>query len=212
MKIYAISGLGADARLFDHLHLDFPIVHLPWEEIQNANTLKEYASLFLERINTQESFILMGVSMGGMICAELAKLCTPKLVIQISSAETKYELPKVFRIAGGLELLKVLPKAMLKVPAPIVERVFGSKTDLVRDYMKNLDVDFAKKAAQLICKWNNVEVIAHPKLKLKGDRDSVLPDIEVGMHVIQDAGHFMVYENGDEVSRVINERLKELKT
>ena len=168
MKIYAISGLGADARLFDKLKLDYPITHLAWENIHHVNSMADYAKLFLKHIDTEEEFVLMGVSLGSMLCTELAKWCKPNLVILISSAETKHELPKMFRVAGGLELLKILPETLIRASGPLVGKIFGSNAQLRKDYLKNLDIPFAKKAAELISTWDNVNEIKGAKLKIKG--------------------------------------------
>lgn len=143
-----------------------------------------------------------------MICSELAKLCSPKLVVLISSAETKYELPTVFRVAGGIELLKLLPKTIIKASGPLVGKIFGSNAQLRKDYLRNLDVPFTKKAAELICKWDNESLIKSPKLKITGANDYVLPFQSEDTINIKDAGHFMVYDHASQVSRYINQHLK----
>jgi pimeloyl-ACP methyl ester carboxylesterase len=211
MKIYAISGLGADARLFDKLKLDYPITHLAWENIHHVNSMADYAKLFLKHIDTEEEFVLMGVSLGSMLCTELAKWCKPNLVILISSAETKHELPKMFRVAGGLELLKILPETLIRASGPLVGKIFGSNAQLRKDYLKNLDIPFAKKAAELISTWDNVNEIKGAKLKIKGSNDYVLPFQSEDTVNIEEGGHFMVYDKADEVSQIINNRLKGIK-
>jgi hypothetical protein len=53
MKIYAISGLGADKRVFSNLSLNYDIVHLDWIEPKPNESISEY-SLRLSRLIDQK--------------------------------------------------------------------------------------------------------------------------------------------------------------
>ena len=209
MKIYAISGLGADERLFSRLELQHEIVFLDWQSIENCPDIKTYAKRFLVNIDTSTPFGLMGVSFGGMICSELSHLCSPQFVILISSAENRKELPKIYRMAGETDIVKLFPKSVIgsgrfAIPMAVLKKMFGSESALLEDYITNADADFGKWAAQLICKWENKKVISQPKLKIKGNKDLILPLTDNTMEIIKEAGHLMVYENAHEVSEIVN--------
>jgi alpha/beta superfamily hydrolase len=49
--------------------------------------------------------ILVGVSFGGMIAVEVAKLIETEKVILISSAKTKHEIPQYYQFAGAIKIV-----------------------------------------------------------------------------------------------------------
>ena len=209
MKIYSISGLAADGRLFERLKLNAELVHLAWEDISEVDSLSEYATKFIDKIDTSKPFLLMGASMGGMICSELAEALNPKLVIMLSTAETRKELPKTYRIAGYIDLLKHIPKRILHVPDRLVTLAFGSRAKLFQDYIKDIDKDFAIKAARLISKWDKQISVSQAKLKIKGNKDYILP-YKCNDTILVNGGHSIVYDRAEEVSAIINKKLNEL--
>ena len=89
MKIYGISGLGADKRIFDSLNLDYPLIPVDWIEPTENESLKDYSNRLLKVIDTKSDFALLGVSFGGLVAVEISKVLKPRLTIIISSAETK---------------------------------------------------------------------------------------------------------------------------
>ncbi|MBL3657687.1 hypothetical protein [Fulvivirga sediminis] len=111
MKIYAISGLGADERAFYKLQLQYPIVHLPWKTPLLGDSLRTYAQRFVNDIDDSKPFALLGLSFGGMVVVEIGKILKPEKTIIISSAPTKNELPNSLRIIGRLGLTKLMQLA-----------------------------------------------------------------------------------------------------
>ncbi len=110
MKIYGISGLGADKRIFDSLNLDYPLIPVDWIEPTENESLKDYSNRLLKVIDTKSDFALLGVSFGGLVAVEISKVLKPRLTIIISSAETKNELRPIYRGVGKIGLLNKLPK------------------------------------------------------------------------------------------------------
>ena len=49
MKLYAISGLGADQRVFKYLTLDCEIIPLEWIDPQKNEPLENYAIRLSEK-------------------------------------------------------------------------------------------------------------------------------------------------------------------
>lgn len=96
MKVYAISGLGADARVFQFLKLPIEIITIDWLSPKRNESLSEYAARLIPQINIKQEFILLGVSFGGLIALELSKLLKPKATILISSFDDPAILPPPF--------------------------------------------------------------------------------------------------------------------
>ena len=87
MKLYQISGLGANEKVFKNLQLpsDLEIINLPWIQPEKNETLEHYAERMAEGINSNEEFLLMGVSFGGIIVKEMNRFLNPKFNFLIST-------------------------------------------------------------------------------------------------------------------------------
>ena len=87
--IYLFPGQGADARQFKHLELPrgYDTVHISYPVPEKYENLTAFASRFIKEIDQSKPYILMGVSLGGMICTELSDTLSPLLTILISSAK-----------------------------------------------------------------------------------------------------------------------------
>ena len=211
MKIYALSGLGADERVFNYLNLSAEIIPIPWIVPQKDEPLSAYALSLSEAIDTKEEFILLGVSFGGLVAVELAKQLSPKLTILISSAETKYELRSSFRLLGRLGLLRWIPSKYFDPPRKVIYWLFGTyHQDLLGQILDDTDWTFGKWASIELITWSNTAPIKGEVLKISGGKDRVIPPSkDPRIHLIPQGGHFMVVDLADEVSEVINGRLRE---
>lgn len=97
MKIYAISGLGADERAFQFLEFPYEVVHVKWITPEGDESMSSYAKRLCAQVDTSEPFALVGLSFGGMLATEMCKFIKPVHTILLSSAETKR------RSHGGLK-------------------------------------------------------------------------------------------------------------
>ena len=96
-KIFLISGLGADTRLYNNIDLlDNEVVPVDWIEPNLTDTLITYAQKLIHQYHITSGSIVIGTSLGGMIAIEIAKLVTLNKVILISSIKTINEAPWYF--------------------------------------------------------------------------------------------------------------------
>lgn len=217
VRVYLISGLGADRRAFRKL--SFPasleLVHLDWIAALPNETLPAYAARMAEGIDTSSPFYLVGLSFGGMLATEITRLFKPIHTFLISSLPTYAELPWYYRMAGRLRLQKLVPLSFLKQGNQIGLRFLGAKTPDERLLLKQLVTDsdphFVKWALTCILNWRNVERPLN-MTHIHGNADHILPMRYTYKQdfVIENGGHFMVYANAKEISRhiaaVINEQ------
>ncbi|WP_052598384.1 alpha/beta hydrolase [Aureispira sp. CCB-QB1] len=71
-KVYCISGLGADKRVFAALKLpEIELVHIAWLSPSIDDTMGSYAKKLLPQIDTSTSVTILGLSFGGMLAVEL---------------------------------------------------------------------------------------------------------------------------------------------
>jgi len=214
MNAYFISGLGADKRIFSKLNLNekINIIHINWITPNKNESLALYAERLSKVIDQSQPFALVGVSFGGMIAVEMAKILNPVKTIIISSTMLAAQLPAIYRLAGQLRLLKLIPAKLLKSSNKLTQNYYfgthtSSEKSLLSKIIKDTDPYFLKWAIESILNWKNKtrpEDIYH----IHGTNDKILyskvarPDF-----VIEKGTHFMVYQNAAEISGIIDKLL-----
>ena len=211
MKVYGISGLGADKRVFDFLKLDFEFISIDWITPQKNESLKNYSKRLSNSIDTNTDFCLIGVSFGGLVATELHQILNSKLTILISSAHTKNELRPIFRWFGKTQLIRLIPASLFNPPRFIANYIFGVKNSkLLNDILDDTDVKFAKWAVNELTTWKN-ETQSDNVIKINGTADKLIPPKgNTSMELIDKGTHFMIVDKADEISKIVNEKLKQI--
>lgn len=212
MKIYFISGLAADSRVFEHIRLpvNYQPVYLDWIRAKKDESLQSYALRLSEKIDLNEKFILVGLSMGGMVAAEIAKRYKPVATILISSVATYKQFPKRFRLAYYLKLHKLIPAKFFKSTS-LIKRIFTveSKKDkiILTQVIKDSDPEFIRWALGAILEWKNEE-IPEKLWHIHGSKDEIFPVRHIKpTHIIPKGRHMMVMSRAIEVNRILKEIL-----
>lgn len=208
MKIYAISGLGADKRVFKKLNLDYPVNIIEWYAPNKEKDLNTYAKGLLKQIDLNEQVILIGVSFGGMIAIALQPYVHPVLTILISSAQNKYELPVLYRWIGKMQILKWIPSKWMKIPRRFAKWLFKAEDEqTLYAIIRDTDLQFIKWALLAITAWEEENTYANV-VKIHGTKDRVIPDkASKRLITINDGGHFMVVDKAAELSQIINQQI-----
>lgn len=209
MKIYAISGLGADERAFQFLEFPHEVVHIKWITPEENEPISSYAKRLCDQVDTTQPFSLVGLSFGGMLATEMCKFINPVHTILLSSAETKKEIPWWFKLIGKMKLTNVVPNGFVEVPRPLASWFFGTKDPELLDYILNdVDIPFVQWAVKQIMTWDN-KTPATNVTKIYGESDRVLPPKKRSKAIlIKDAGHFMVADKAPEISSILQQKLK----
>lgn len=212
MKIYGISGLGADKRVFDSLTLDFEFVPIDWITPNKNESIESYSKRLSSVIDNKNEFCLIGVSFGGLIVTEISKILKPKTTILISSAHTKSELRAIFRWFGKTKLIKSIPATLFDPPRWIARYLFGAKNyKLLNDILDDTDLSFAKWAVNELINWKNTNQ-SDNVLKINGTKDKLIPPKgNTEMELINNGEHFMIVDRANEVSKIINDKLNVLQ-
>ncbi len=210
MRIYAISGLGADQRVFDFLNLKHELIPLEWIEVYHHESLKDYALRLSQRIDTESEFALMGVSFGGLVAIEISKVLHPKRTILISSIETREELRLIYRGIGKWGLLKRLPNRAFNLPRKVAHFLFGAKNKkLLNAILDDTDLSFVKWAINELLIWKNEEHINN-RIRIHGTNDKLLSCKDSNQtHFIKGGEHFMIVDKAKEISEIINSELND---
>lgn len=212
MKVYFISGLAADKRVFHQVQLPegYEAVYLEWITALEGETLQQYACRMAADIDAREPFVLVGLSMGGMIATEIAKQLNPVATILISSIPLSSHLPGYFRLAAKFRLHKIIPIGMIKsaaVAKRFITRENAADKKLLRQVIKESDPVFIRWCLGAVLNWHNEEL--PPRLyHIHGSRDEVLPArFTRPTLLIKKAGHMLVLTNAREINRFLKEVL-----
>ncbi len=208
-KVYIFSGLGADERVFKRLDFkDLDVTFVQWIKPKVNEPLTNYANRISKQIK-DENPILIGLSFGGIVATEIAKIISVNKLILISSLKTRGEIPLVYRVAGQLHLHRLIPYAILKKDHFLNRWLFGvikkNDRDLFKKVLADTDIDFLKWAINCIVKWDNTQL--QPNLfHIHGTNDKILPISKSGeVIVIQNGGHLMVLDKAKQVSEALHQ-------
>ncbi len=210
MKIYLIPGQGADYRLFGKLSLDPSLVvrNIDFELPKKGSSMNEYAHQLSNQIDTTEPFILVGVSIGGMIATEMNELLNPIKTIVVSSAKSRNELPRLYTIQSKLFLYKIIPGWVSKLGAqflqPIFEPVGTSDKPVFKEMLGDKDPVFLKRTIEMIVNWDRTSYDSSI-ISIHGDKDNTIPISNVNVdHIVKKGSHLMIYTRAVELSGILN--------
>jgi pimeloyl-ACP methyl ester carboxylesterase len=212
MKVYFISGLAADSRVFKYIELPegFEAAYLDWITPERNETLQQYAMRLAEGINKEEPFVVAGLSMGGMIATEIAKQFKPAATILISSIPASAHLPGYFRIAAALRLHKIIPVGVIKTSAKLkrlITRETGEDKKMLRQIIDESDSSLVRWSMGAILQWRNDE-LPSSYIHIHGTRDEVLPlRYTKPTHVLPHAGHLLVMSEPAAINKIIGQYL-----
>jgi pimeloyl-ACP methyl ester carboxylesterase len=215
MKVYFISGIAADRRLFRHTHLPqgFEPIYLDWIKPFQNETLQSYAYRLSENINVHEPFVIIGISLGGIVATEIALKYKPVVIIIIGSVPLASQLPWYFRMAGRLKIHKLVPGIFYKLPAIArhsLLKVDAEDKKIIIQMINETDARFIRWGINAVLTWNNSQV---PKslYHIHGTRDEMFPySLTSPTHTISKGDHMIVIYRPDEVNSIIREILESL--
>lgn len=210
-ELYIFSGLGADERVFQRLDFsDFSTTFMKWIVPQDKETIEHYATRLLDQITTIKP-TLIGLSFGGLIAIEVAKLIDTEKVILIASVKTKNEIPFYYRFAGQLGLHKFLPTRLLKSSNVLTNWFFGTSSGFDKQLLKQILIDtdptFLKWAIDKIVYWTNQTQVQN-LFHIHGTSDRILPlKFAACNETIKGGGHLMTLNKADELTKTIRQQL-----
>jgi pimeloyl-ACP methyl ester carboxylesterase len=218
IDVYLFSGQGSDRRIFDSLHFDptFRIKFIEYGCPEKNQSMRDFALSLVSRIDTTRPFVLMGVSLGGMICAELAEVLKPLKVILISSAKNRNELPFRYRFQKIIPLYRLVPPRMMRWGAqwmqPLVEPDRNRNKATFVAMLKAKEAVYMKRTVAMIIHWGRTENSA-AFVQLHGSKDHTIPlrNIKNPRFVIPGGSHMMTLTRAAEIEGILKEIVKDVK-
>jgi len=212
-NIYCISGLGADEKVFQNLHVNgYTLVHLPYISPLRNESISSYASRMAEPISEKDPVIL-GLSFGGMLAIEIARQRSVGTIILISAPKTFYEIPMWMRLVGRLYLHRIFPVKTNRLTEKADDRRMGIRTpeekQIVEEYRKSANRVQVEWAIDQVLRWKNTWVPAN-LFHIHGSEDRMFPVKNITpTHLIEGGSHIMIFNESEKIARCIEEILRD---
>jgi esterase/lipase len=194
-----MPGLAAGPTIFENIKLpeeQFEMYFLEWFLPSENETIESYALRMTQKI-THDNPVLIGVSFGGVLVQEMAKIIQTNKVIIISSVKTNKEFPSRFKIARNTKAYKLIPTQLLADIENLVKYAFGDnivtkRIKLYEKYLSVRDKHYLDWAIETILCWNQKE-INEAIIHIHGDEDEVFPIKHIRKCIVVKGGtHIMI--------------------
>lgn len=214
-NIYCFPGQGSDKRIFDSLKLapSFSIKIIEYGTPEKDMSLKTFAKFLSAQIDTSQKFILLGVSLGGMICVELSEILHPEKTIIISSAKNRNDLPFRYKFQKAIPFYKLFPGSLLlagaKILQPIVEPDRNKCKNVFKQMLACKSGIYMKRTIGLIINWDRKKN-SYKIYQIHGANDHTLPmqGIKEVDYVITKGSHMMTLTRSASVNEILKLILK----
>ena len=214
IPVYVMPGLAASPTIFENIHLPgdtFECFYLEWLLPESVNEpLSAYAARMAKDIKHNNA-VLIGVSFGGVLVQEMAKLVNVRKVIIISSVRCNAEFPRRMVFAKRTHIYNIFPTGMMQNIEWLARFSVGNsklakRVKLYEKFLAVRDKKYLDWAFKSIINWDcetpNMEVI-----HIHGDEDEVFPPKYLTSFIPVPGGtHIMVLNK----AKWLNEHLPEL--
>lgn len=213
MKLYVVSGLGADFKVLEKLKFppNIEVVFLDWLMPEKNEHFRDYIKRMAERVDASEPFYLLGYSFGGMIVQEIHKLKPAKKVVILGSIKSDKEKSRLIKTGEITRIPKILPERLFNnnsaAAYAFVRRLFDPSNPKLLEYFRVKDPYYLKWSIEKISAWKceeNPEVI-----QILADKDIVFPiKNSKPNYVIKGGTHLFPATKHREVSKILEEIFK----
>lgn len=193
-----MPGMAANPSIFEYIKLpeeDYQIHWLEWILPLSEESLFSYAKRMCSYVS-HDNPILIGVSFGGMLVQEMAKVLHCKKVIVISSIKSHHELPVHLKFLRKTKTYKILPTQLVTNIEVLLKYAFGEtakkRVELYEKYLSVRDKDYLDWAIKQIVCWAQ-EAPNEQTIFIHGDSDLVFPNSCNGKTIVIKGGtHIMI--------------------
>ncbi len=199
IPVYFMPGLAASTSIFENIKLpedQFEMVFLEWFLPNDKESIESYAKRMNEKI-LHENPVLIGVSFGGILVQEMAKLIPTNKVIIISSVKSNTEFPPRLKMAKATKVYKILPTQLLANVELLVKYAFGStivkkRLKLYEKYLSVRDKKYLDWSIENVLLWPQKSADENT-IHIQGDADEVFPIKNIQNCIVVKGGtHIMI--------------------
>lgn len=206
-RLVLLPGLGADARLFDPQRAMFPEIEVPpWLPHREDESLADYARRMAATVTPSADLYLGGVSFGGMVALDMARLLQPRAVFLIASCRTGRQIAPHLRYF--VTFAHMFPARAFAVGAKLSAlymRKFGHLTEEQEAFFAEMLADvqpaFVRWGIAAITAWPGPGELPMPIYHIHGSADELIPVEGVRPdQVVPGGGHLLNVTHAAEVN------------
>ncbi len=180
VHVYCMPGMAANSSIFEYIELPkdrFRIHLLDWTMPKNGMDISTYAKQMCSLIVHKDP-VLVGVSLGGIVVQEMAKILPVRKVIIVSSVKSKFELPKRMLFARYTNIHKLLPTGLITNIELLAKYAFGEtvtkRLALYEKYLSIRDKGYIDWCIHEMVNWQQTKAL-DGLVHIQGDKDAVFP-------------------------------------
>ena len=210
MKLYVISGLGADFKVLEKI--TFPekleVIFLDWIMPENKEDFHHYVKRMADLIDGKEPFALLGYSIGGIIVQEIDKIKPAEKVVILGSIKSDKEKSRFIKFGEVSKIAKYLPQRMFNVKSAAVyslaRNIVDPKNPKLMDYFTVRDTYYLKWSIEKVSNWKFEE---NPKvIQILGSKDIVFPvKYSKPDYIVENGTHLFPATKPKQVSKILAE-------
>ncbi len=213
MKLYVISGLGADFKVLEKINFpeNLEVVFLDWLIPENKEDFHHYVERMADRVDDSEPFALLGYSFGGLIVQEIDKIKSAEKVVIMGSIKSDKEKSRFIKFGEMSRITKYLPQSMFNVKSAaiysVARNIVDPKNPKLMEYFTVRDQYYLKWGIEKVSDWKFEE---NPKvIQILGSKDIVFPvKYSKPDYIVQNGTHLFPATKPKQVSKILNEIFK----
>jgi len=198
IHVYFMPGMAANRSIFEYIQLptpQFEMHFLDWTLPAQDMDIVAYAKQMCQLIIHKQP-VLVGVSLGGIVVQEMAKMMPVKKVIIVSSVKSKHELPKRMLFARYTSIHRLLPTGLINNVQLLAKYAFGEtvtkRLALYEKYLSIRDKYYVDWCIHELVNWQQT-VPQKGLIHIQGDKDAVFPIANIKDCILVENGtHTMI--------------------
>ncbi|WP_312820023.1 alpha/beta hydrolase [Kaistella carnis] len=210
MKLYVVSGLGADFKVLEKITFpqNLEVVFLDWIMPEKNEGFHHYVKRMADRIDDSEPFSLLGYSFGGIIVQEIDKIKAAEKVVIMGSIKSHKEKSRFIKLGEVTKIPRFLPQQLFNINSATVyslaRGIVDPKNPKLLDYFTVRDTYYLKWSIEKVSAWKFEE---NPKvIQILGSKDIVFPlKYSKPDYVVQNGTHLFPATKPKEVSKILSE-------
>ena len=210
MKLYIISGLGADYKVLEHLTFNENIkVHfIKWLMPEKNEDFSHYVGRMAEPIDASEPFYLLGYSFGGIIAQEIHKIKRAQKIVILGSIKSHREKSGIIKFGHKTSFPRYLPPFLFdsksKLVYGFIRKFVDSNSSKIMEYFRVDDPYYLKWSLEKIADWQFDE--QEDVIQILAEKDIVFPPkYSKPNYIVKKGTHLFPATKPKEVSKILNE-------
>lgn len=210
MKLYVISGLGADKNVFEFIQFPskFEVIFIEWLIPNYNESFAHYVNRMAENIDENEDFCLLGYSFGGIVVQEIHKLKPAKKVVILGSIKSHKEMSITFSLAKNSKIFAKIPESYFSEKTmksyAFFRKLFDPKNPKLWQYFCVQNPTYIKWSINKILEWKSEE--NKDVIQILADKDIVFPvKNSKPDYIVKNGTHLFPVTKAKEVTKILQE-------